>query len=311
MRSAPVLAAARICSSTGSIKMEVRMPASLNNLIVFSVTFFLSICWFIPTFIRNALISVDLNQWTSDLNFHNVFQLFVNYFGVIPIQEDLVKIGVFAKLFIITFLIIIYNLIKNKKDKILKITILSSVISFSFFLLAIFYTGNSLLYPRTAICLVLAFYLIFANSFTNFKHSKVLITLVIILQLSQFFLYYNQDNEKFKEYFFVDYKYHPIKYFTNFDYPSRSCLISIPVWNTSATKYYIKNDVKVLSAHIFKNSDSAKNFKTEECDNFYLLEQTSLGENSLRKQYKEFMPFNYKKVILDSYANQNLYLLSK
>ena len=80
------------------------IKSRINNLIVFSVTFFLSICWFIPTFIRNALISVDLNQWTSDLNFHNVFQLFVNYFGVIPIQEDLVKIGVFAKLFIISYL---------------------------------------------------------------------------------------------------------------------------------------------------------------------------------------------------------------
>lgn len=290
-------------------KFEI-LKQRIKNLFIFITTFFVSVSWFIPIFIKNSLTSIDYNQWTSDLNYYNVFQLFVNYFGIVPIQEEIRKIGTFAIIFIVIFILILFSQLFLNKEKYIKIIFLGSFISFLFFLLTTYLTGNSLLYPRTAICIVLGFYALIASSFGSLKYSKVLVTLLIIIQLSQFFLYFNQVSYYYREYFFMDYRHHPINYFANYNFPPRSCLFTVPIWNDNAVKYFLDNKVLLVDLNLFDNIESAKLLKTDKCEAYYLLEQFSLGEKGLEEQYQIYFPFDFNRDLIEQYANQNLYLLS-
>ncbi|MBU0974841.1 hypothetical protein KKD03_04030 [Patescibacteria group bacterium] len=301
----PIFPIAYLISSESEI-----LKLRIKNLFIFTITFFVSISWFIPTFIKNSLISINANQWTFDFNIYNVFQLFVNYFGIIPVQKDLGKISIYAVVFIVILVLIVLGQLFLNKENSIKRIFFTSAISFIFFLLTVFITGNSLLYPRTAICLVLAFYVLITCAFGSFKYSRVLVFLIAMLQLSQFLLYFNQDDSFSNGYFFMDYRIHPIHYFVDYNFPQKSCLVVIPVWNYRATKYFLEDVVQVKSASIFEVEDSIKFSKTKDCASFYFLEQFSIGESRLKQQYKKFLPFDIERVLLDEHENQKLYLMS-
>jgi len=282
---------------------------ALKNISTFMITFLSLISWFIPTFIENSRTSIVENQWTGEFNFYNIFQLFANYFGIIPIREEIGYLSPFAIFFVIVLLLIIFGEILIKKNKAVSILFLSSLISFSFFLIVVYLTGNSLLYPRTAIAWVLSFYIIFAH-IGKFKYLRILVIVLTLLQLSQFILYFNQNRSYSEDYFFVDYRFHPIKYFTNYNFDKQSCLIPIPAWNVAATTYFLNNKIKTISPELLMNIDSNESLIPKECQIIYVLEQFSLEKNKLKKQYQDFFPDNFKLELVDTNENQNLYLLT-
>lgn len=282
----------------------------VKNLLIFLTTLFVSISWFVPTFIKQSLISIDVNQWTRDFNFYNIFQLFVNYFGLYPMNQNLGLINIFAIIFILILATIIFGNILIGKELFSKKTFFASFFSFFLFLTTAYFTGNSLLYPRTAISLVLAFYVGLASSFSNFKYSTILVLFLVILQSSQLLIYFNQDKYYLDGYNFTDYRRNPINYYSNYSFPQNSCMFVIPDWNIRLADYFLDNIILVEFKDVFNNESDTNSLNIEKCDNYYLLEQSSLGEERLNEQYQRYSVFNFNQELIDQHENQNLYLLS-
>jgi hypothetical protein len=283
---------------------------TVKNLLVFSFTFLTLTSWFIPIFIKNASLSIEVNQWASDLNFINAFQMFNNYFGLIPMNEELARANPLSIPFLVLFFILIfYKSFSKSKHSYSRAIFFATLISFSLFLLTIYLTKNSLLYPRPAITLIIAFYVLIADALSRIKYSKVIFSLLILMQSCQFILYFNQYQEFSKNYFFTDYRTSTIGYFKDFSFSEDSCLIIFPNWNTTAAKFFLSKEVRVVLSNEMKYEQILPD--TEKCTETYILDQFSVDEQVLKAQHLAVLGEGYNVSLVDNYENQNLYILNK
>lgn len=282
---------------------------SLKKILVFSLVFLGSISWFIPTFIVNSTKSIVLNQWASDLTLTNALQLFGNYFGLIPIQEklNLVNPLLIPLIFLIT--LFVNKVKKSGKAPFISKIFIASVFSLFLFLLTVYITKNSLLYPRPSITLIVAFYTIFAIGFSLLNKSRIFIYILLVFQLSQHALYYFQDREFSLSYFFVDYKKNTISYFKDYSFLEKSCLIPIPNWNTNAAKFFLQGVVEIIPVDRINYSQVKGSL--EPCSNSYLLEQQSIDATIIEDHRQKFFNDEFEYQFLENFENQNLYLLTK
>lgn len=282
--------------------------ASFRNLMIFSFSFFALTFWFAPVFMENAKQSVAANQWTPHLNFINVVQLFGNYFGFIPIEEYLYKIN----LAFIPFLFLILILIKDifKKNQLFSRTLSISILILVFgFLITVYFTKNSLLYPRTAISMVIAFYIFISHSLINNKYFKLIFIFLILLQASQFVIYFNQNKNFSKNYYSMNYRENPVNRFKEYNFKKDSCLLVVPYWNVTAARFFLNQKIQILLSDEINSNEATK--KMSNCLNTYLLIQTSIEEKILDEQIKAVLKDQYILNFVNGFENQDLYILEK
>lgn len=283
---------------------------SFKRLAAFFLTFVLLTAWFIPIFIRNANKSIALNQWAPDFNFINIMQMVNNYFGFIPMKDELSRTNPLAIIFLFLILALIFLKKTKRNQQISHIAILiSTLMIFLVFLIAAYLTKNSLLYPRTAITLVVVFYILISDCLNNIKYFKVIFILLILLQASQFLLYFNQEKNFSKNYFFTDYNKNTVNYFNRYNFLENSCIVVAPSWNITAAKFFLSKKVKVILPSELNSEKVGKG--TPYCSQIYLLVQISVEKKVIEEQIDIVLQGNYTFELVHSFENQKLYILEE
>lgn len=276
---------------------------------IFAVSFLVSISWFIPYFFKNALHSIDVNQWAPEFTVFHITELVGTYFGFVPMNLDLYRINPLLYIFLLFVLYIFYRILSLKNNQALKLFLIFTFLSFFFFLFIAKQSGNSLLYARTSITLVLAFYFLFTKFLITINDLLVkyfLLFSLLFLQLSQFVIYYFPTENMQSNYnLFSNYKINPISYFKKYPFPDNSCLLTIPNWNATAASYFLHDHVKVIRNNYLANSEVVK--EIQECPMSYILEQSSVDSSILKSEYERFLPDKFPLKMVDYYENQNLY----
>lgn len=283
---------------------------SFKSFVVFFTTFFISTLWFIPFFIKNVNKSVAVNQWAAQLNFLNVFMMIENYFGFSSMLKNFYKLNDLFFPFIFLFLVLIFLKIKNCKLNYFRIMSFFTLLFLIVFIWTVSFTGNSLLYPRTSITLVVAFYVLIADAVTNKKHIKLIFGLLIILQVINFFFYFNQDKYFSKNYsFFNNYKRNPISFFKKYPFVANSCLVSVPNWNVTINKFFLGKHVRVVASNQMTDNEVLN--EIEKCSLVYVLEQSSVNREDIDEYYQSLFKNNFQLKLINSFGNQDLYILEK
>lgn len=284
-----------------------RNSHSLKRLIVFSSTFLILIAWFIPTFIKNTLFTGSItNEYYLDFNVTNFLKLFADFFGIIPTNDQTSNNLLVGPYFLLLFCLFFFS---KKSNKILyrqKMIIFTVFFFLSFLFFGIF-NDFILLVPRTSITIIIAFYILMADSFSSFKYSKNIVYLLIFFQLTQFTIYFANDSKNLTLYNLFNYRKHPMHYFSNFNFLENSCLITMPVWNEFSAQYYIGDKVKILSSDkLWKDLD----FDQLTCNKIYVLDQTSVDREDVALQIRQIKDYGFSFVNLISHQNQTLYILN-
>lgn len=281
---------------------------TVKKILLFFVIFFSTISWFLPILFNNFKNSVAENQWAPQVNFSNTLELIGQYFGLLSVNGNGFNkvLNPIVVPFVLLFTaIIIYYFIKNKKDNLPKYLFISLLISFLLFILISFFTGRRLFYSRTSITIVLVIYVLLAEIYVKGDRLIKISTLILILlQLSQFFIYFFLVNTKLP-YSVFNYPVHPMSKFQNYHFNSNDCLTSLPRWNYLSSQYYLGDLVRVLEI------DELFSDEVDSCNEIFLLDQISVDRNviaidlSLIKQ----KGFVLNRVLV--YDNQALYQLNK
>src|SRR5690606_31225655 len=108
---------------------------------------------------------------------------------------------------------------------------------------------------------------------------------LVLLQASQFVFYFNQNKEFSKDIAFPDYQINTVSSFASFSFQNKSCLLPVPIWNFLASEIYYGHRVKVLSIESLLNRDFEQRMREEGCESVYIIEQTSIVEETLHEQY--------------------------
>lgn len=283
---------------------------SLKSFFIFSTTFLLSISWFLPFFVKNVNKSIAVNQWAPQLNILNVFMMIENYFGFSSMLKDFYKLNVLFYPFIFLFLVLIFLRIKNSQLNYSKIIFAFTLLFLIIFILVVNFTGNSLLYSRTSITLVVAFYILIADSVANKRCSKLIFSALIILQVVNFFFYFNQSKDFSKNYsFFNNYRHNPIKSFQKYPFVEDSCLISVPNWNAMINNFFLGKNVKVIASNKMTNDEIMN--EAGKCSLVYILEQNTVNREDIDRYYQLILRNNFTLKLMDSFDNQDLYILEK
>ncbi len=281
--------------------------SSLKIFMQFFLIFFFGICWFLPTFFKNVAITIIGNQWAPDVNIFNFFELFANYFGMLMVYTPEKTYNSFIiPFFIVLFFIMCHSMFCSKNQSLTKSLLFSTTLSLIFFVILSKITGNRLFYPRTSFPILIPFYIIITLFFTEKnKFSNLVFSLFIVIQISQFPLYFMLLDTK-KIYSVFNYTKHPISFFYEFSFPSNSCLFTIPSWNYLQAKYFLGSVVKILDTDSFLRNES-----NYECDNIYLLDQFSVDRKVVYQDLFQIQEMGYDAFLKSSHDNQNLYLLNK
>ncbi len=276
-----------------------------------SATFLLSISWFMPKFVKNAEYSIAVNQWAPPLNFQNTLEMIGNFFGIIPRYFDLNKLNILVIPFLILFVFMIIWLSNKKKNQYILSVVISLAIFFLFFILAVYLTDRSLLYARTSITFAIIFYIIIADIYAlNSKLIKSIVYVMIVFQISQFFIYFADHKKTDYMYYLFDYRHHPVAYFANYNFEKNSCIIPMPYWNYLSLRYFLGQKVKVIP--IYNSSNNLLREETKDCSVIYMLNQTSVDKNreDLQVYYQIFSDSNSNKKFVDKNNDQSLYILN-
>lgn len=276
-----------------------------------SITFLLSISWYMPHFFKSTAWSIEANQWAPELNVKNIFEMVGNLLGFIPMHTDLNKLNVLVVPFLLLFILMIVWFLFKKKNKYILYVVASLLIFFSFFVLAVYLTDNSLLYARTVITFAIIFYIIVADiCSTNSKTMELIVFAMVILQVSQFFVYFADHRKTDGVYYLFDYRNHPIAYFQNFHFEKNSCILPIPYWNELSLKYYLGKKVQVIRTYSLSADELNESVKG--CSKVYALDQLSVDRNrdAIKGMYQTISEMHLSKQLLDNNNDQNLYLLN-
>lgn len=275
-----------------------RNKQSVYQLLVFSSSFLISISWFISIFIKNVSMGISKNQWAPELNLTNTLQMVGTYFGLIPKIFSTEINFLFFPFIILLFLL---NIFQTKQSNI-KLFFIPLLFVFFSFIYLVFLTGNSLLYARTTIPIVIAIYIFIADIFYQHRYAKLIIFLLIFFQLSQFIIYFFPYKNFAQSYDSFNYRLHPINYFSNRTFEDNSCLITVPNWNKLSAKYFFKDKPNVIDI-------TELNFQAQYCSKIYVLDQTSINRDFTNWQFKTIVEKGYKLDFIDEYNDQNLYML--
>jgi hypothetical protein len=278
---------------------------ALKRLLVFVATFLLLISWFIPTFISQT--TSFANQSNITLNLINIAKLFGNYFGILPIF-DLKRVNFLFLPFIILLYILFFWQKNRKKSSYFKAILISTLLMFFCFLVVVKITGSRLFYTRVSIAIIMAFYVLIADSFNKVKYSKKIVCLLIIIQLSQFIYYFFPYRRFSIGYDLFNYRLNPIGHFREFPFKTGSCLLAVPGWNKLAAKYYLRDKVAILSLEEFSPDND---FRLKKCSKIYVLDQISVDRSEVNWQLVKVRNMSYKLMPIKIYKNQVLYSLGK
>lgn len=270
---------------------------SIKQVLIFFISFLISISWFISIFIRNISMGISKNQWAPELNLINTLEMVGTYFGLIPkIFSNEINFLVFP------FIILLFLLNIFQKKSSVKLFFIPLTIVFFSFICIVFLTGNSLLYARTTIPIVVTIYIFMTDAFYKNKYAKFIVFLLVFFQLSQFVVYFFPHKNFAKSYDSFNYHLHPINYFTNRVFEDDSCLITIPDWNKLSAKYFFKDKMKVIDV-------TETDLKNRSCSKIYVLDQTSTSRDLKSWQFKKIDEMGYKLDLVDRYDDQDLYTL--
>lgn len=289
---------------------QKKLSYAIKQIFVFFVSFFLSISWFIPTFIQNSSISVEVNQWAQTLNMHNVLEMLGNLIGLFPMAGELDKLNVLVLPTLATFFLVAFIKIIRDRDVLLIASLLAGLIGFGAFIVVAHLTGNSLLYARTAITLVILMYVILAHAYqSNSKLVKYLIVAIIFVQLSQFFIYFRVSQVPWDRYLLFNYYQHPMAYFSNYEFKNNSCMIPIPDWNELSLRYFFGQKVEVIPIYGIDSNELSK--RIQNCSDVYVMDQLTVERNreAIKGDYYTITHAGLKPTLLHTYANQALFIL--
>lgn len=280
----------------------------VKKLTLFAMVLFGAVSWFVPIFLKNTAASIAINQWALSLTSRNVTQLFGNYFGIVSknlYMTEEVNWIVFP--FLCIFLILVTWAIFIKKNPYIKYLFFSLCLALSFFILAVHQTGNSILYARTTVPIIVVFYVLIAEIFVlGNKYIKAAVIILIAMQLSQFLLYFS-PNEKFeKEYHLFDYRENTLGHFKTYTFPPESCLISVPEWNEFSAQFFLGNSVQIISTDHIDPEDIYKEIET--CPIVYVLDQTSVDRGVIYNYYLKVFGNIPKMQLIAEYENQALFV---
>lgn len=278
-----------------------------KRMVLFIAVLFSLISWFIPIFIRNTSISIAGNQWTLPLTLRNVLQLIGNYFGLISrnLYTQEVNWIVFPFFFILISIVLWKTL--TRKDIYLKYLISSVLLLFSFFILAVYLTGNSLLYARTTIPFIVVLYAIISDIFVSGnEYIKSMVLVLIIMQISQFFIYFSPNEKFYREYHLFDYKVNTLGYFKDYGFVKNSCLVPVPEWNTTIAEFFLRDHVKVIRTNSISPSELLQQISF--CPRVYLIDQTSVNRDIVNRFYIEAFGEIPKMKLIEKYENQSLFI---
>lgn len=280
---------------------------TVQKILLFFVIFFSTISWFLPTLFNNFKNSVVDNQWAPVVNFSNTIELIGQYFGLLSVNGNGFNkvLNPIVIPFILLFAIIIIYYFKNKKDNLSKYLFVSILISFLLFVLISFFTGKRLFYSRTSITIVFVIYILLAGIYVKGdKLLKIGISILIILQLSQFLIYFFLLETKLP-YSVFNYPIHPVSKFQKYNFNFTDCLISLPRWNYLSSQYYLGDLVKVIEIDDFFSDE------IDNCNEIFLLDQTSVDRSAIAKDLSLIKQKGFVLDVVLTYDNQALYQLNK
>lgn len=276
-----------------------------------SLTFLLSISWYMPHFFENTEKSIVANQWAPELNVKNVFEMIGNLLGFIPVDVRLNRLNTMVVPFLVLFIFMVIWLLLKKKNKYILQIVASLLIFFGFFILAVYITDKSLLYARTVITFAVVVYIVIADiCSTNSKLIKLITFSIVILQLSQFFIYFADQEKTMNVYYLFDYRSHPIAYFKDFEFEKDSCILPMPYWNELSLRYFLGKKVRVFQTYNLSTSEVA--YELVGCSKVYLLDQVSVDRtrNAIKGGYQTISELHLNPRFIESNNDQDLYFLS-
>lgn len=281
--------------------------SAFKNILQFFAIFLLGICWFLPTFFENIAQTIVDNQWAPDVNIFNFFELFANYFGLLMVAApEKTYNSLIIPFFIVLFFSIYYLIFCSKNQCLARSLLFSTALSLLFFVIFSKITGNRLFYLRTSLPILIPLYLIISLVFTEkTKFTNLVFIILIVIQISQFPLYFMLIGTK-KIYSVFNYAKHPMSFFEEFNFPSDSCLFTIPNWNYLQAKYFLGNVVKIIDTDSFLSKENYY-----ECSNIFMLDQSSVDRKVVYQELFKIQEMGYNNILKSSHDNQNLYLLEK
>lgn len=283
----------------------------LKQLLIFTTTFLISISWFIPTFIKNSTTSIENNQWAPLLNVRSAIQVFGNYFGIIPKFEHTSDINLVLLPFLFLIAVLIFTKIKLGEPKKYFITlVVSTFISFSMFLLTVYLSNKSLLYPRPSITIIVACYIFITLAAIKNRYGKLIICLLVFLQLTQWPIYIFPEKNLEQNYDLWNYRKNPLSYFKNYQFPKQGCLLTLPPWNTLSVQFFLDKNVRIIDSNLILEKNKKLSDLDTGCNEIYVLDQTPVNRDIIKGYYQEVFGELATFELVDKHDNQNLYKLN-
>ena len=236
---------------------------------------------------------------------NNTFQLLQNYFGFIHNFNS--EINILIIVFISLFLTLIFKVFDKKNKHYLSAPILL-LSFFCLFVVFSYITKNSFFYARTSITFVVVSYVLLADLFSNGnKISRYGVFIIILLQFSQFFIYFSKSELVLKNHEEFNYRHNPVAHFKNYNFGKKACLIPIPGWNYAINKFFLGNNVKVIP--IYARDYKILYNEVRGCEKIYVLDQTSVGRDRIevKENYQSILGIGSDLLELKTYENQKLY----
>ncbi|MBP7700834.1 hypothetical protein KA111_02110 [Candidatus Woesebacteria bacterium] len=288
------------------------LSSHFKKIYLFFFTVFIGLIWFLPIFIQNIKQSLPDNNWLPPFNLKNILEIFGTSFGVIPLV-DLSKLNFLIVPYTLILVYIIWKTFKKNINTNLRKMFVGIFLILIFFLISNYFVNNKLFYARAILSLIPVFYILLADFLTTFlkiSPFKKIFVLLVLIQLSQFIIYFFQSDTVFEKYSYFNFQKHPMAFFSNFPFLYNSCLLPIPGWNSTSLEYFFESKINVISIESLNDQLSDTN---KDCANIYLLDQISVERDQIdvKYDYKILTQLGYQPRKLSENYNQVLFILEK